>query len=146
MDKIQLISITDFCKVIPQDWSEELLDQWDRIKHNTKIFGCFIQGKLVGGAILTSSVTSDVLDYESIATSYFNKNFYYLAYFFIDEKYRGQNVGKLWLSQFLLEHKQKSIWLSTDHERLFEYYLAQGFKLNTFHEGTNEWIMDRINS
>ena len=56
------ICVDELCSVLPNDWAEELMEQWDEIKENTIVLGVFYNFNLIGTP----------RDYNMIAESYPN--------------------------------------------------------------------------
>ena len=138
------ICVGELCSVLPNDWAEELMEQWDEIKDNTIVLGVFYNFNLIGGAIVTNSVTTDVKIYQDIAQTYLNSGFSYLAFLHLLPNYRKLGVMDIWWNKMLHLLPNKNLWLSTSEIKLVKYYQHKNMQISYFDESTNEWILNTL--
>jgi hypothetical protein len=138
------IRVDELCSVLPNDWAEELMEQWDEIKNNTIVLGVFYNSNLIGGAIVTNSVTTDVKTFQDIAQTYFNSGFSYLAFLHILSNYRKLGVMDIWWNKMLHLLPNKNLWLSTSEIKLVKYYQYKNMQISYFDDPSKEWILNTL--
>lgn len=140
----KIIQVNDLCEVLPNDWVDELMEQWDEINTNTIVLGVFYNSKLVGGAIVTNSVTTDVKIYQDIAQTYLNSGFSYLAFLHLLPTYRKLGVMDIWWNKMLDIVPNRNLWLSTSEIKLVKYYQNKNMQISNYDENSNEWILNTL--
>ncbi len=148
-DIIKLVNQTEnadvFFSILPLDWEESIEPIWNSYKNNTKIFTLEHNKETVAGGMVFSTVSPDVMEYKPLAESWFNKGYLYLAYIYVNEKYRENGLGSLWLNLVFKEYNNQKFWLTIEDYNLTKFYEKSGFKLiqEIQLENSKEWLMTK---
>lgn len=137
------IKSAEFFKFLPKDWRESIEPHWLLYKHDTKIYGLFLNNELVAGGMVFSQCSPDMLYDELEANHWFEKGYLYLGYVFVKENMRGQSLGSIWLHNIQEIDAKAKYWLTVEEEGLIDFYKKNDFKLKKSlqNNGSTEWLL-----
>jgi len=118
-----------FFDILPQDWQESIVPFWPSYHDSAQIMVLKKDTFVVGGGIVFSTVSPDTKIYESLAKSWFDLGYLYLGFLWIDEKYRNQKLGTLWLQEIINQNPLQKYWLTVEDENLIQFYSKNQFRL-----------------
>lgn len=138
-----LFSTDSFLRILPEDWRESIVPHWKAYADNANIYTLSTAHTLIGGGIVFSKTTPDMMYAKTRADKWFENGYLYIAYLWIDEKYRGQQLGTLWLQKLIQQFPNQKFWLSIENTNLAAFYIKNGFRVaDKLMNNTNEeWIM-----
>lgn len=134
-----------FFDILPPDWQEGIVPYWTDYQDTARIFILAKNEETLGGGIVFSTVSPDTMAYREEAQRWFDQGNLYIAFLFISEKYRGQQLGSEWLQLLYKRFPKQSFWLSIEEEGLVRFYEKNGFKVvkEVKGEAGPEWILVR---
>jgi len=132
-----------FFGILPEDWKESIVPYWKDYANSATIYTVSIEDKIIGGGIVFSKTTPDMMYAKKIADKWFEKGYLYIAFLWVEKKYRGQQLGTLWLRELMQRYPSQKFWLSIENPKLASFYTKNGFNLaDKLINATNEeWIM-----
>lgn len=131
---------SSFFDVLAPDWRNEIEPIWNDYKNSSTIYTIHADNKVLGGGILFTKITPD-MEYASEEANYwFSGGYIYQAFIFIDEKYRGNNLGSKWLQEVIRQNPQSKFFLTIEDLSLENFYLRNGytFQKKLFNDGNEE--------
>ncbi len=131
-----------FFDILPLDWQESIVPFWPCYEKTSQIFVWKKDEVVAGGGILFSSIAPDTIDHQK-AQAFFNSGQLYIGFLWIDEGFRGRDLGSKWIEEVRKSHPGRFFWLTIDDYRLASFYQKNGFLLvDEFVSGDiTEWAM-----
>jgi GNAT superfamily N-acetyltransferase len=131
-----------FFEMLPKEWSKELMPCWLESKSLIEVFGIVKEDQLLGGGLVFTEYTSENDSYPEVAQGYFDQGLLYLGFIWIDENYRGLNLGSFWLNEIQEMFPNKGFWLTIVDRSLGDFYEKNGFILDQRLEleSGDEWV------
>lgn len=131
-----------FFNILPEDWQVSIVPFWPAYQQNSRIFTLETDTAVLGGGIVFGSVSPDTKIYSKEAQNWFKRGYLYIGFLWIDENFRGKNLGSMWLKALDRHFPDQKFWLAIEEERLAAFYEKNGFrfakKIET--QAGNEWI------
>jgi diamine N-acetyltransferase len=119
-----------FFSILPKDWQNDIVPFWRNYTNTAKIYVLKQHNKILVGGIVFSAVSPDTMAYKELAETYFNKDYLYLAFIYVDESQRGKKLGSAWLQEIFKTHPKQKFWLTIEDISLAHFYEKNGFELN----------------
>ncbi|MCK7590984.1 GNAT family N-acetyltransferase [Subsaxibacter sp. CAU 1640] len=131
-----------FFDILPKDWQDEIVPFWDNYRVDSKIYVIKEDEQIIGGGVVFSTCPPDVDYYKKEAQQWFDKNFHYLGFIWIDKNKRNRNLGSYWLYELKKAYPNQKYWLLIEEEHLHRFYQKNGFVLDKMivNNGTPEWL------
>lgn len=132
-----------FFNLLPDDWREEIEPVWNNYHQSARIFNLVSDKKHLGGGIVFSTVSPDMMFASDVAEEWFAKGYLYLGYIYIVKKKRGEGFGSQWLRLIIQSMPGQKFWLTIEDFNLMYFYIQNGFVLTgeLNHGKQNEWVM-----
>jgi len=132
----------DFFDLLPLDWKESITPYWKDYKNSSEIYTLSENNKLIGGGIVFTKTTPDMMYSKDYSDAWFKKGYAYIGFLWINENYRGQQLGSKWLDLLFKKNPNQKFWLSVEDHGLVDFYKRNNFILvdEHFHE-QKEWIL-----
>lgn len=139
-------STMDFFNLLPLDWQETIVPFWNQYSDSSRIYVLLKKGKIIGGGIVFTKASPDMIANVNIADKYYKLGYHYLGYIWISEAQRGKGLGQYWLERLFQENPNQSYWLSIEDLNLEAFYQKSGFYLNETikNQECKEWILVRL--
>ncbi|MBT30055.1 MAG: hypothetical protein CMO01_10385 [Thalassobius sp.] len=122
-----------FFDILPDEWSNDIVPVWSQYEKSSSIYVVKLKGKIIGGGILFNTPAPDTKHYNALAISklntWFDKGYKYIAYFLIQDQYRGMGIGLKWLMEIIALQLNQGLFLTVDEQSLINFYEKVGFKL-----------------
>lgn len=136
-------SADSFFKILPEDWTLSIVPFWNDYIESSDIYTLSIENKIIGGGIVFSKTTPDMMYAKPISDKWFEKGYLYIAFLWIDVNYRGQQLGTLWLQKLIQKYPNQKFWLSIENLDLVTFYKKNGFEVakKLLNNANEEWIM-----
>lgn len=135
----------EFFALLPYDWQESIVPEWKKYKKSALIYTLHNNLELLAGGIIFYNAAPDMEYNHATAKYWFSKDYFYIGFLWVVEKYRGHQLGSVWLHELFKTMPQQNFWLSIEDPKLQTFYKKNGFrlikKLKT--EEGDEWIMVR---
>lgn len=134
-----------FFSILPLDWQEGIVPYWNQYRHSSEVYLIEEEGEIIGGGILFTQVTPDMMANASLAQKYFDKAYVYLGFIWISEDKRGMGLGQFWLKKVFENNPNITFWLTIEDPQLESFYKKWGFAISEKieNQGSPEWIMLR---
>lgn len=116
-----------FFDILPNDWQAAIQSFHDQIGESIKVVAIDFEDRVVGGGLLFSAQTSETDSYPKIAEYYFGRGYFYIGYLWVEEPFRGKQLGALWLHSVAEMFPENAFWLSIDDFGLAKFYERNGF-------------------
>jgi len=84
--------------------------------------------RIIAGGLVFSKCPPDMLFYEKEAKKWFDLNYLYLGFIFVEETQRNRHLGSLWLDKIKEKFPENGFWLSIEDENLHQFYDKNGFR------------------
>lgn len=134
-----------FFSILPEDWQEGIVPFWEVYQNTSQVYVLEKENEIIGGGILFTQVTPDMMAYKEIAQKYYEKGAFYLGFIWVPEKLRGEGLGKLWLEKIIEKMPHQAFWLTIEDYNLHLFYEKLNFyiteELKTGED--SEWILQR---
>jgi GNAT superfamily N-acetyltransferase len=117
-----------FFKMLPNDWQETIVPHWNKIKRSTVLYVLIEDKHIVAGGLVFSACPPDMKYYEKEANVWFNKDYLYLGFIYVDATKRNRNLGSMWLDKVKQMYPKQGFWLAIEDEQLHKFYTINGFK------------------
>ncbi len=132
-----------FFELLPADWQAGIVPYWPDYQETARIFILEKNQETVGGGIVFSTVSPDTMAYREEAQTWLDRGYLYIAFLFVPEKFRGQQLGTKWLQSLHRQFPGQPFWLSVEDKGLVYFYEKNGFTLVKQVEGEwgAEWIL-----
>ncbi|NPD46956.1 MULTISPECIES: GNAT family N-acetyltransferase [unclassified Lentimicrobium] len=139
-------SAMDFFTLLPLDWQDTIIPYWNQYSDSSRIYTLLEAGKIIGGGIVFTKASPDMIANVKIADKYYQLGYHYLGYIWISEEHRGKGLGQYWLEQLFQENPEQNYWLSIEDLNLESFYQKSGFYLSETinNKEGNEWILVRL--
>lgn len=131
-----------FFDLIPSDWQEEIIPFWNDYQETSDVYCLLDDGQIIGGGIVFSKCTPDILYFQKKAQEWFDKGYLYLGFIYISENRQHQNLGSLWLQELKKLDPEQCYWLVIEDFNLDRFYTKNKFVLDrTLHKNDQqEWL------
>ena len=137
------LKVNEFFDLLPIDWQQSIVPYWKDYKNDTEVYLLVEENKVVGGGLVFSRNSPDMLSQGNIAEKYFQQGYKYIAYLWISQNHRSKGYGKYWLQKLQHKNPMQRYWLTIEEQSLLSFYEKLGFSLyeNICNEGVNEWVL-----
>ena len=134
-----------FFDFLPLDWKDEIVPFWPDYQNSARIFILENDEGVLGGGIVFSTVSPDTIAFRDEAQQWYDAGYLYIAFLFISEKHRGQQLGSRWLQHIFQHFPNQPFWLSIEDTGLLGFYEKNGFVKMKEVQGKygEEWILAR---
>ncbi len=137
----KLVSPSEFFNILPQDWRDDLLPQWQDLEGTSDVFVVKYRADVISGGIVFHQMLPQLSAVEFQASMLF-KNVPYIGYIYTQPEYRSLGAASFWFHALFNRRKNQSYWLSIEDLRLSFFYQKFGFSLYEFKEQSiDEYIM-----
>lgn len=117
----------EFFKILPPDWQEAIVPLWNDYKSSAKIYVFKENRFIIAGGIVFSTCPPDMTSHSKEAQKWFDKGYLYIGFLFVNELYRHQRLGSLWIQCLKELMPNQNFWLVIEDENLGYFYERQGF-------------------
>ena len=117
-----------FFDMLPKDWQDTIVPFWEGLKATTQLFVLVENDAILAGGLMFSKCPPDMMYYENEAKEWFNKDYLYLGFIYVEEKQRNRNLGSLWLDNIKNLRPNRGFWLAIEDENLHKFYDRNGFE------------------
>lgn len=117
-----------FFEMLPSDWQDTIVPFWNDVKSTTQLFVLIENETIVAGGLVFFKCPPDMMYYENGANNWFEKDYLYLGFIFVDEKQRNRSLGSLWLDNIKKQYPETGFWLAIEDENLHRFYVKNGFE------------------
>ncbi|WP_162558648.1 GNAT family N-acetyltransferase [Robertkochia solimangrovi] len=133
--------IEEFFAMLPADWQESIVPDWDLYKKDTSLFIGDENGRIVAGGLLFTKSAPEMESFANTASELFLHGAVYLGYIWVPETERGKGLGSAWLQHVQHIFPQKTFWLTIEDESLIAFYERNGYRLIKENRLTGEWLL-----
>ncbi len=132
-----------FWNILPKDWREPIQPEWEKYKSTTTIYVIRENSYAIGGGLIFKEVSPDMEYAREEANKWIKKNYLYIGYLFIDEKYRGRKLGSYWLKSLFSLNPLQNYWLTIEDPDLLNFYTKNCFVYHKTlnNKGVNELLL-----
>ncbi len=133
---------SDFFEILPIDWKESILPQWEIIKATTKGYLLVENQEIIAGGLVFYKCPTDMLYAIDEANKWINRGYLYLGFIYVIEERRHQNLGSVWLNELKKMNPEQSYWLTIEDLKLDAFYKINDFKKikTLFNDNQEEWL------
>ena len=122
----KLVSPSEFFNILPQDWRDDLLPQWQDLEGTSDVFVVKYRADVISGGIVFHQMLPQLSAVEFQASMLF-KNVPYIGYIYTQPEYRSLGAASFWFHALFNRRKNQSYWLSIEDLRLSFFYQKFGF-------------------
>ena len=120
--------VSEFFKILPEDWQEGIVPFWETYKVSTNCYVLSENNQIIAGGLVFSMCPPDMLYTEVEANTWFEKGYLYLGFIYVLEEKRGLNLGSMWLNELKKMHPEQNYWLTIEDLKLDGFYVKNDFK------------------
>lgn len=131
-----------FFTILPLDWQNVIVAQWDNFKKTSSIYVFKENNKVIAGGIVFEKSHPNMNDFEKQHQKLYDEGYFYLGFIWVIPEKRNQQLASKWLTKLKEETKNQKYWLTIEEESLKYFYKKNGFELIAESEDFNykEWI------
>jgi diamine N-acetyltransferase len=119
---------SEFFKILPKDWQENLIPFWETHKQTTQGYLLVENNQIISGGLVFSKCPPDLLYIEDEANKWFKNGYLYLGFIYVIEARRQQNLGSIWLESLKKMFPNQKFWLTIEDLNLNAFYVKNGFE------------------
>ena len=120
--------VSEFFKILPEDWQEGIIPFWETYKASTNCYVLSENNQIIAGGLVFSIVPPDMIYAKDEANSWLGKGYLYVGFIYVLEEKRGHNLGSMWLNELKKTHPKQNYWLTIEDLNLDSFYVKNNFK------------------
>ena len=139
-------SPAQFFNILPQDWQDIIVPQWDKFKNSSSIYVFKENEELIAGGIVFENGHPNRTSFEKKHQYLYTENYFYIGFVWVIPSKRNQQLASKWLSEIKKAAINQKFWLVIEEESLKYFYQKNDFKLIAESNAKNnkEWVLTYI--
>jgi GNAT superfamily N-acetyltransferase len=118
-----------FFKILPQDWQEIIVPQWDKFKDTASIYIFKEDEVIIAGGIVFKNGHPNSTNFEKKHEYLYAENYFYLGFLWVIPEKRNQQLASKWLAKVHAINNNQKYWLTIEEASLQHFYQKNGYKL-----------------
>ena len=95
-----------FFKILPQEWQEIIVPQWERFKNTATIYVFKEKNMIIAGGIVFEKSHPNMTGFEKEYQFLYDESFFYIGFVWVIPEKRNQQLASKWLTKLKEEHSK----------------------------------------